>query len=202
MNDALSIRELHQEDSALVADLTARGMRDNPIDIAAFGPDATLREERMRRLFRVALPMTLKKGVLLGACDGAKLVGIAASLSSAECQPRAAEKVILAPRLFLAVGFIGFVRLLRWTQAWAAHDLRETHSHLGPVAVDAHMQRKGIGGALLAEYCARLDRTHTVGYLETDKAENVKFYVKFGFQTMAEARVLMTPNWFMRRPAR
>ena len=27
------------------------------------------------------------------------------------------------------------------------------------------------------------------------------FYEKFGFQTVAEAPVLDTPNWFMRRPA-
>jgi hypothetical protein len=102
MNDAFSILELHPEDTALVADLTARGMRDNPLDIAAFGPNVALRERRMRKLFRVALPMTLKKGVLLGASDGATLVGIAANLSSAECQPSPAQKVRLAPRLFLA----------------------------------------------------------------------------------------------------
>jgi hypothetical protein len=52
------------------------------------------------------------------------------------------------------------------------------------------------------EYCSRVDATHTVGYLETDKPSNVKFYEKFGFETIASAAVLETPNWFMKRPAR
>jgi hypothetical protein len=52
------------------------------------------------------------------------------------------------------------------------------------------------------DYCSRLDSTHTTGYLETDKASNVKFYEKFGFETVASAAVLETTNWFMKRPAR
>jgi Acetyltransferase (GNAT) domain len=67
------------------------------------------------------------------------------------------------------------------------------------VAVDSHLQGKGLGSALMAEYCARLDGANAVGYLETDRAENVKFYRRFGFQTIAEAPVLNIPNWFMQR---
>ncbi len=84
--------------------------------------------------------------------------------------------------MLMAIGFLGFVRLLRWTGAWVAHGPPEPHWHLGPVAVDAHLQGKGIGRALIAEYCARLDRANAVGYLETDKTENVKFYRRFGFR--------------------
>ncbi len=120
-------------------------------------------------------------------------------MPSAKCQPGAEEKLVLVPRMIGAVGFPGFVRMLRWTGAWAAHDPAEPHWHLGPVAVDSHLQGKGLGSALMAEYCARLDSAKAVGYLETDKAENVKFYCGFGFQTIAEAPVLNTPNWFMRR---
>jgi predicted N-acetyltransferase YhbS len=97
------------------------------------------------------------------------------------------------------VGFTGLARLLDWTRRWAAHDLTEPHWHLGPVAVDSHLQRKGIGSALMVEYCTRLDGANAVGYLETDKPENVKFYRRFGFQTIAEAPVLNIPSWFMRR---
>jgi predicted N-acetyltransferase YhbS len=84
---------------------------------------------------------------------------------------------------------------------WEKHDLREAHWHLGPVAVDAHLQGTGIGSAMMAEYCSRIDQTHGVGYLETDKEVNVRFYEKFGFQKIAESIVLDIPNWFMRRPA-
>jgi GNAT superfamily N-acetyltransferase len=84
---------------------------------------------------------------------------------------------------------------------WKKHDLSEAHWHLGPVAVDAHLQKTGIGSAMMAEYCARIDLARGVGYLETDKEVNVRFYEKFGFQTIAESTVLDIPNWFMRRPA-
>ena len=43
MMKALSIRELRSEDLIVAADLTARGMRDNPLDIAVLGPDSEKR---------------------------------------------------------------------------------------------------------------------------------------------------------------
>jgi hypothetical protein len=54
----------------------------------------------------------------------------------------------------------------------------------------------------MQECCARLDRLHIAGYLETDKALNVRFYERFGFETIASAPVLDVPNWFMKRNAR
>ncbi len=71
--ELLSIRDLRQEDLVVAVDLTARGMRDNPLDIAAFGSDPVRRAERMRRLFRIALPMTHRKGCVFGAFYGATL---------------------------------------------------------------------------------------------------------------------------------
>ena len=47
-----------------------------------------------------------------------------------------------------------------------------------------------------------LDDRGATGYLETDKPENVRFYAKFGFQTVAESEVLERPNWFMSRAAK
>ena len=84
-------------------------------------------------------------------------------------------------------------------RTWAQHDPAEPHWHLGPVAVDAPLQARGIGSMVMSECCARLDRARAVGYLETDKPTNVTFYEKFGFETTGSALVLNTPNWFMRR---
>jgi predicted N-acetyltransferase YhbS len=112
------------------------------------------------------------------------------------------EKLSLLPRIFPAVGGGAFARVGRWMSTWAEHDPAEPHWHLGPVAVDAHLQGQGIGSLLMTEYCARLDRMRAVGYLETDKPSNVAFYERFGFETTGSATVLNTPNWFMRRAAR
>jgi GNAT superfamily N-acetyltransferase len=143
--------------------------------------------------------MICRKGVILGAFNGTALVGIAATVPSSRCQPSLPEKLALSPPMLEAVGPVGFVRMLRWMEAWATRDATMPHWHLGPVAVDAHLPGRGIGSQLLAEYCRRLDSAGAVGYLETDKCENVTFYLRFGFHTIGEARVLNTLNWFMRR---
>ena len=91
--------------------------------------------------------------------------------------------------------------MVRWVDTWAKRDPAEPHAHLGPLAVDAHLQGRGIGSRILAEHCGRLDAQATLGYLETDKPENVRLYERFGFLVVAEAPVLGVPNWFMRREA-
>ena len=201
MGEHLSIRELTRPEMNDAADLVARAMQENPLNIAAFGANPTLRAARVQRMFRILLPTIHRKGFVLGAVDGGGLVGIAASMPSSRCQPSASEKLVIAARILQAVGPVGFVRMLRWTQVWAAHDEDLPHWHLGPVAVDAHLQGGGIGSTLMSEYCRRLDRAAAIGYLETDKGLNTRFYTRFGFRTAGETSVLEVPNWFMRRPA-
>lgn len=202
MSGVIIVRELTDADLSAAVGIVARGMRDNPLHVAAFGTDAELRGRRLMRMFMVALPFIFAKGVVLGAFDGGTLTGIAGMVPPGHCQPSFAEKLGAMPRLVPAVGGGALARVGRWMSAWAQHDLREPHWHLGPVAVDAHLQGKGIGTLLMTEYCARLDRAHAAGYLETDKASNVAFYARFGFETIASAPVLETPNWFMKRDAR
>ena len=177
-------------------------MRDNPLHIAALGDDLEVRGQRLTRMFTVALPLIHSKGVVLGAFDDNALVGIAGMIAPGRCQPSLTEKLAVLPRLIPAVSAAAFARVGRWMTVWAEHDLQQPHWHLGPVAVDAHLQGKGIGTLLMNEYCARLDRLHAAGYLETDKASNVRFYERFGFQTIDEEPVLNTPNWFMKRDVR
>lgn len=198
----ITVRELGEADLPSAVAVVAHGMRDNPLHIAAFGEDAEIRGQRLIRLFSVALPLIFSKGVVLGAFDGGTLVGVAGMVAPGKCQPTLSEKLTLMPRLVPAVGGGAFARIGRWMDAWAQHDLPQPHWHLGPVAVDAHVQRTGIGSLLMKEYCVRLDRAHVAGYLETDKALNVTFYERFGFQTIGSTPVLNTPNWFMKRDAR
>jgi GNAT superfamily N-acetyltransferase len=197
----VTIRELAERDLPSAVGVVARGMRDNPIHIAALGADADLRGRRLIRMFTIALPAIVSRGVVLGAFDGGTLVGIAGMMAPGQCQPSLGEKVAVMPRLVPSVGGGAFARVGRWMSAWAQHDLREPHWHLGPVAVDAHLQRTGIGTVLMKEYCARLDRERVAGYLETDKPSNVAFYERFGFETVGSTPVLNTPNWFMKRDA-
>jgi GNAT superfamily N-acetyltransferase len=196
------IRELGESDLPAAVGVVARGMRDNPLHVAALGTDANQRINRLTGMFTAALPLVLSKGILLGAFDEATLVGVAGMLAPGRCQPTLMEKLALAPRIVPGVGFDAAVKVRSWLDEWARYDLRQPHWHLGPVSVDADRQGTGIGTRLMNEYCSRVDATHMIGYLETDKASNVKFYEKFGFETIASAAVLATPNWFMKRSAR
>jgi ribosomal protein S18 acetylase RimI-like enzyme len=202
VSGAVTVRELHEADLPSAVGIVARGMRDNPLHIAAFGEDVELRGQRLIRMFTVALPLIFSKGVVLGAFGEDTLAGIAGMVAPGHCQPSVAEKLTVMPRLVPAVGSRSLTRVGRWLAVWAQHDLRQPHWHLGPVAVDAHLQRTGIGTLLMKEYCARLDRAHVAGYLETDTATNVAFYEKFDFETITSAPVLNIPNWFMKRTAR
>jgi ribosomal protein S18 acetylase RimI-like enzyme len=114
------------------------------------------------------------------------------------CRPGAGQQLRLLPHV-LALGPRAFGRAGRWMGAWRALDLPERHWHLGPVAVDAGLQGRGIGSLLLAHYCERADAAGEVTYLETDKVINVHFYERFGFAVIGEQDVLGVPNWFMRR---
>jgi GNAT superfamily N-acetyltransferase len=175
----------------------ARGMRDNPLHVAAFGADPERRRRRLERFFR-AFFRVMGAQTPLGAHDGETLVGVTGVAPPATCQPGIGAELRLLPTV-LAMGPPTSARLMRWVAAWAAHDPSEPHSHLGPLAVDAHLQGRGIGTRILAEYCARLDRAGELGYLETDKPENVRLYERHGFRVIGEERVIGVPNWFMRR---
>lgn len=195
----VAVRELTTPDVPAAVGVIARGMRDNPLHIAALGDDADLRRERLTRMFTVVLPLVFSKGIVLGAFDRDTLVGIAGMVAPGRCQPSFREKLSFTPRIVPVVGSGGIARIGKWMSEWARRDPREAHWHLGPVAVDAHVQGLGIGTLLMSEYCARVDRAKVAGYLETDTLANVAFYERFGFRTLQSASVLGTPNWFMKR---
>jgi ribosomal protein S18 acetylase RimI-like enzyme len=115
------------------------------------------------------------------------------------CQPTGTQRLRLAPNL-LALGPRTAVRVGTWISTWAKRDPDEPHVHLGPLAVEPHLHGQGIGSLIMQEHCRRLDAAHAVGYLETDKAENVRFYERFGFEVIGEQPVIGVSNWFMRRP--
>jgi GNAT superfamily N-acetyltransferase len=61
------------------------------------------------------------------------------------------------------------LRVLRWAGDWANRDPITPHWHLGPVAADPSFRGRGFGGALVTDFCARVDHAGASAYLETDK---------------------------------
>jgi ribosomal protein S18 acetylase RimI-like enzyme len=176
----------------------ARGMRDNPIHVAALGDDADRRERTLARLFE-AMWRHMDQYALCARVDG-QVVGVCGRLPPSGCFPTPMQGLRMAPGL-AANGPGTLLRTMRWVAAWSKRDPDERHEHLGPVAVDRHLQGQGFGSAMLAVHAADLDRAELVGWLETDKAENVRLYERFGYVVVEQAEVLGVPNWFMRRPS-
>lgn len=172
-------------------------MRDNPNNIAAFGEDRARRQRCLERMFG-ALFCLMRSQQPLCALEGEVILGVGGVAPPKRCQPVGTERLRLAPAI-LAFGPARSMRVLRWTGAWGARDPDEPHLHLGPLAVEPHLQGRGIGSHILGEHCRQLDEQRLGGYLETDKPENVRLYERFGYRVVAEASVIDVPNWFMWR---
>ncbi len=194
---AVEVGELPGAEVPEAVGVLARGMRDNPLHVAAFGADPERRRRRLERFFG-AFFRVMRAQTPLAAHDAGTLVGVTGVAPPGTCQPAIRDELRLLPTV-LAMGPATSARMMRWVAAWAAHDPSEPHSHLGPLAVDAHLQGRGIGTRILAEYCARLDRAGELAYLETDKPVNVRIYERHGFRVISEEQVIGVPNWFMRR---
>jgi GNAT superfamily N-acetyltransferase len=197
----IEIRSIAPAETTVAAEVLARGMRDNPIHERAFGIDAARRETALLHLFTAVLSTHAVKGVIVGAYSEGTLVGVCSMVPPGRCQLAGFDKLRMIPLLFGAGGAAATWRSLQWANAWAGHDPKQPHWHLGPVGVERRLQGRGIGGALLRAFSERMDRDRAMSYLETDKRENVAIYERFGFRTVAEDRVLGIPNWFMIREA-
>jgi hypothetical protein len=195
------IRKLNSTELSTAAELLARGMRDNPIHIQAFGSNAEHRRYALARLFQPVLLRAVNRGSVFGAFLDERLVGVYAEVKPDQCQLTLTEKIKIFPAICFENPLATSKRVLTWVGEWSQRDLTKPHWHLGPVAVDAHLQRQGIGKSMLAAFCSDMDARKAIAYLETDKIANVRFYEQFGFTVLAEADVLGVRNWFMSRDA-
>jgi ribosomal protein S18 acetylase RimI-like enzyme len=197
---SIEVRDLRPEEVDEAVYVIARGMRDNPLHVAAYGDDPERRLRSHARLTQGLFRSFPAQQPICAARDGA-LVGVTGVAPVGTCKPTASQRLRLLPTV-IALGPRTAGRVGRWIAAWGERDPDEPHVHLGPLAVDAHLQGQGIGSRIMDEHCRRLDDAGELGYLETDKAENVRFYERFGFEVTDEAPVIGVPNWFMRRELR
>ena len=180
------------------ARLLAGSMADNPLHLRVFG-DAGRLEPMLEAAFARLLRKQMRTGAVLGAYEGETLLGVAAMAPPGHCQPGLLEQVAMLPILARGGALQRLPRIRHWLRAWERLDPDFDHWHLGPAAVARTHQGQGIGTRLMTAVCERLDRHQGVGYLETDKPENVRLYRRGGFEVVAERPVLGVTNWFMVR---
>jgi len=195
----ITVGPVSKADLAQVVDVLARGMRDNPLHIAAFGDDPNDREHRLRQMFSLTSkrPGFLDTVTVARQADGT-IVGVYSAMPPGKCLPNPAERILMMP-LMLPLGIGNARRVVSWLGTWAKHDPDTRHWHFGPFAVDAHLQGQGIGSTLMREFCRQMDAAAETAYLETDKEANIRFYQKFGFEVIEEGPALGTPQWYMLR---
>jgi GNAT superfamily N-acetyltransferase len=183
-------------------EMLARGMRDNPLHVAAFGTDPELRERKLLQMFKLlAKNPAITANAMIARNADRTIVGAYSFSEPGSCQPSGVAKLMMTPML-LTLGIGNGRRASGWLRAWSNHDPAERHYHFGPIGVDAHLQGQGIGTELMRAFCQQMDEVGENAYLETDKEINVGFYRKFGFDIIGEDQVIGVPNWFMlRRPA-
>ena len=192
----IRIEPLSPKQVAEASRVLARAFVTNPLHVAAFGAGALARNEAF-----FLNGLAVMKGPKLVALEGSRVLGVLHWVHSPECQIAGLEKIRLVPAMLRSFGVRGATRVGSWLSAWAKHDPKEPHSHLGPIGVEPAAQGRHIGQRLMERYCEDADRIGAMGYLETDRPENVEFYRRFGFGVTDEAPVLGVPNFFMQRAA-
>ncbi len=195
---ALEVGALRDDERTPVASLAARALCANPLERAAGGRDAARRERALAAFFRTFF--ALAPAAPLVARRAGLPVGVAGAAPPGLCLLPASHVLRLLPPL-LRFGPRACARRLRCMAAWAERDPQEPHWHVGPVAVEPALQGGGIGTRLMERLCARADASGADAWLETDRAENVRFYERLGFETAEQVRVLGIPTWLMRRRA-
>ncbi|MCE3243120.1 MAG: hypothetical protein K0Q83_3627 [Deltaproteobacteria bacterium] len=167
----------------------------SPLHLSAFGNG---RIDQNRRFFRLALRNMFFGQAFVALHDGA-LCGYIHFRAWPYCLPAPEEIPNAAATLLKSMGE-AVPKFIQWFARWCHLDPQEPHVHLGPIGVAPGRQRQGIGTALMDLYIAELEQERSIGYLETDRVENVSFYKKFGFVVKHEEVVIGTTTWYMSRP--
>jgi ribosomal protein S18 acetylase RimI-like enzyme len=199
--DWMEIGTLDASEIEEALDVTARGMRDNPLTIAIFGDGPEQRRQRFRRFMGGAAgALDWGSNMLVARGADGEIAGVCNMMPPSECLPSPSQQLRMLPSL-LSNGPHIAGRTIRWLAVWTKRDPAERHWHLGPLVVDAHLQGMGVGSRLMQVFSARIDAARENAYLETDKPENVRFYKRFGFEIIGEQKVFGVTNYFMlRRP--
>jgi ribosomal protein S18 acetylase RimI-like enzyme len=183
------------EQVSQAAGVTARALRDNPSSVA-ISNDPLVRLEMLHSAFGEMLADARIAGVRQGNC----LLGVAGAVQPGHCIGSMLPPEVRTPNA-PAPGSTDIDRFLYSGSVMAMHDLLEPHWHVGPVGVEPGFQSMGMGRAAMRLLCNEFDEHHRLAWLETDKPENVRFYIGLGFEVVEEAPMLTSRFWFMRREA-
>jgi ribosomal protein S18 acetylase RimI-like enzyme len=94
--------------------------------------------------------------------------------------------MFLLPFKFGRVAFSRMMTSLSCHERLHKRDVPQRHWYLSTLGVEPARQGRGIGGAVIQPVLARADAEGLSCYVETEKARNVPFYQRHGFEVVVE----------------
>ena len=189
-----------------VAVVATEAFADDPF-FSFLSPNVNLRRRGLAIYWRAAVASLGERGLILGVRrDDGRLVGVAAFVRPG-CYPLPAmAQLRQAGAAFWALVArpAAIVAGSRYLLAIDKAHPREPLWYLEMLAVERSAQRGGIGAALQDHLYRLADREQVPSYLETQKADNLAYYRRFGYETVKELHPVKKgpPLWTMRREPR
>jgi GNAT superfamily N-acetyltransferase len=202
--EASSASQIHPvglEELEPAAQVLAAAFRDNPLNRAVIGPSARRRLRSNLYGSRAAVEVAAESGLLWGASRAQSLHAVLLAVAP-DAQPLPLPAAWTQLRVLLGQGW-------RTARRWSGVHFelervrpREPHWYLDLLGVEPGSQRRGVGGALLRAWLARVDADGAPSYLETDRRANLDFYARAGYEVVGTESILGTDVWRMWRPRR
>lgn len=190
----VAVESYRRKDLDQVQSILAAAFVTSPLHLSVFGAD---RLDQNRLFFRIGL-RNMFTGHARVARVNDEICGYVHFNESPYCLPAPEEVPGVMATLLKPLGS-ATPKVIAWFARWCRLDPDEPHVHLGPIAVAPEFQGQGVGSTLMERYIEYLEQNKMAGYLETDKAVNVRFYEKFGFKVCLEEELIGTPVWYMWR---
>lgn len=182
---SIEVRKARRSDIPALARVLGRAFQDDPV-ISWLQPDPVRRAAAVPGFFGAMTRHHFMSGAGVEIAVTESGVGAAALWDPPgrwEQTPR--EQLAMVPAVLRAFrGRLGVVRALS-EQMKAVHP-EEPHWYLAVIGSDPEARGGGFGSALMRSRLDRCDAECAPAYLESSNADNVPYYLRFGFEVTGE----------------